>query len=323
MEQGSMPNSQTKSVSIVIISKDEFALADTLDLVANEVAALSTVATDDVEILVVDASAGRLDEIRVAHPLVHWIDFVRPSGVRISIPHQRNRGVREAHGDIIVFTDCGCIPDSGWLAHLLKPILSGEEQMASGQTGATGRLDPHRYGRFKDSEAKYLQECPTINVAFLRRLFFDIGGFDESFEYGSDLDFSWRLVHKGVRIRYVPEALIRHDWGDRRRQNKRSFAYGKARVRLYEKHAFGVGEQSIRKRRLNESDAVAIVYPLYLLGLPIVLKYRSYLLLLLVPIWRNRRERPVDSLVDHFVFAAGVITQTVEILRRTEPSPIL
>lgn len=311
--------SSRAEISVVIISKDEPALSKTLDSVGTEIAELPLETRDSVEILVVDASESRLDEIRLMHPRVRWIDFVRPEGVRISIPHQRNRGVRDAQGDIIVFTDCGCIPDPGWLGYLIAPILSGEENMTCGQTGATGPIDPHRYGRNEHAEQRYLKECPTINIAFRREVFDEVGGFDQTFEYGSDVDFSWRVVHQGFKIRYVPEAVVRHDWGTRKRQVKRSFAYGKARARLYEKHVFGRGDQSIRKRRLDDSDAVPIAYPLFIIGLPVALKYRWYLLLLLIPVWRNRRENPVSSLVDHFVHAAGMLSETSEILRRKFP----
>ena len=88
-------------VSIVVISKDEpVGLADTLgDLRVQSPPAR--------EIIVVDASEGRLDAIRRANPLVRWIDFAGPPGTRITIPHQRNLGVASASCDVIAFADCG------------------------------------------------------------------------------------------------------------------------------------------------------------------------------------------------------------------------
>lgn len=294
-------------VSIVVISKDEPALAATLDLLAGQIADVVPRLVERAEVVVVDGSSGRLEEIRVARPWVRWIDFTRPDGVRVSIPHQRNLGVRESSGDVVVFTDSGCVPGASWLATLLAPILSGEERMSCGKTGATGAIDPHRQGRESLEGRRYLDECPTINLAFDRGVFDEVGGFDESFQYGSDVDFTWRAVHRGIQIRYVPEAVVLHDWGSRRRQFKRSFAYGKARARLYRKHLLGRGEQSIVKRRLTADDAVPVLYPVYLLGLPVALRHRSYLALLAVPLWRNRHDHPVRTLVDHVVLAAGVL----------------
>ena len=74
----------------------------------------------------VDASGGRLDHIRRRHAdQVRWMQFQPPAGVRVSIPHQRNAGVRAARGDIIVFTDAGCQPEPGWLDRLVAPLRAG------------------------------------------------------------------------------------------------------------------------------------------------------------------------------------------------------
>lgn len=295
------------SVSIVVVSKSEAGLPATLERLERQVAAVPPGRLDEAEIVVVDASPSGTEAVEAAHPGVRFVLFRAPAGVRVSIPHQRNRGVEAARGSIVAFTDCGCDPEDGWLEALLGPILDQGERMTAGKTGATGRRDPYGQLRARLAGETYLREAPTINLAFERGVAEEVGGFDESFEYGSDIDFTWRAVSRGIRIRYVPEAVVRHDWGSRRRQLERSFAYGKARARLYRKHVLGHGPQSIRKDRLDEADAVPLLYPLYLLGLPLALRHRSYLLLLLLPLWRSRRDRPVAAVVDHLVLGAGVL----------------
>ena len=80
-------------ISIVIISKDEASLDGTLSDVAKQAGSLA----EPWEIVVVDASSGRLDYIRQRHEAtVRWVPFEQPPGVRVSIPHQRNAGVRAA-----------------------------------------------------------------------------------------------------------------------------------------------------------------------------------------------------------------------------------
>jgi len=138
-------------------------------------------------------------------------------------------------------------------------------------------------------------------------VFDEVGPFDETFEYGSDTDFSWRAVHAGIGIRYVPDALVLHDWGTRKRQLKRSYAYGKARARLLHKHVLSRGEQSAGRQVFSGQEVVTVAYPLFLIGLPIALRFRSYLLLLLLPLWRNRRSGPLQSVVDHLALGAGVL----------------
>jgi cellulose synthase/poly-beta-1,6-N-acetylglucosamine synthase-like glycosyltransferase len=301
------------TASVVVISKDEPSLARTLDDLAAQLTTVVPTVVRDAEVVVVDASSGRLDEIRRGHPSVRWIDFRQPNGFRVTIAHQRNRGVAESRGDVVVFTDCGCVPSGGWLLHLLQPIVDGTERMVCGRTGATGRVDPYHGLAARASVDGYVDECPTCNLAVHRAVFQVVGSFDEAFEYGSDVDFCRRAVDAGIRIRYVPEAIVLHDWGTRRRQIRRSYVYGKARARLLCKRHLPLGGAATRRRLASEDDVVAVAYALFILGLPLALKRGVYLALLLIPLWRNRRRGPLQALVDHLVVGAGVLAGAAQL----------
>ena len=289
-------------MSIVIINKDETAVDDTLSEVVGQAKDFG----EPVEVVVVDASDGRLDSVRLRHEAaVRWIDYAPPPGVQVSIPHQRNAGVRAAHGDIIVFTDAGCRPDEGWLARLLAPVLEGEPVTAGLALATPGRRVLYGQGMSRAMRARYLTECPTVNMAFRREAYDAVGGFDERFAYGSDVDFSWRLVDAGYRIRSVPGALVvRDDFGGWRRQIRRSYMYGKARARLYRKHR-------TRLKRLLRDDPVVVIYPAFLLGLPLTLLFPLYPALLLVPAWRNRSSGGFRVVANHLIYSAGVLAELV------------
>ena len=290
-------------ISVVIVNKDEATLADTLDALGSAQPGLID------EIVVVDASQRRLDHIRQDHPEVVWLDYEQPEGVRVTIPHQRNAGVALATGDVIVFTDSGCIPKEDWLPRLLAPILEDGEDIAGGPAIANGTniySGSHWWG---NSDEKYVDSIATINIAFRREAFDAVGGFDERFGAGEDLDFCWRLVDAGYQLRWVPNAMVEHEWGDARRQLRRSYFYGVGWARLLRKHPRRL------KKALRETP-VALIYPLYLLGLPLTFKYRKYPLLLLIPLWRSRTEdRPFLVLLDHLVQGVGVIAEVTGLYR--------
>lgn len=289
-------------ISVVVISKDEPALDGTLAGLAAQARAVAQAT----EIVVVDASADRLDHIRQRHEAaVRWVRFRPPPGQPVCIPHQRNAGVRAARGEIIVFTDAGCQPEPGWLTRLTEPLHHGE-QVATG-LALTASGHPGLYGRATQlaRASRYLPECPTINLAFRREAFDAVGGFDERFAYGSDVDFSWRLTDAGYRIRSVPEAVVRRsDWGNWRRQLRRSYAYGRARARLYRKHRG-------RIRNILRTDPMVVVYPAFLLGLPLTVIFPLYPALLLIPAWRNRSLGAARVVADHVTFGAGVLRELI------------
>ncbi len=126
-------------ISIVVISKDEPALRETLAELSQQAGG------DDAELFVVDASSGRLDDVRRLFPTVVWIDY-EPGGAPgagVTIPHQRNVGLRAGAGDVVVFTDAGCELAPGWLRSLTAPILDGSEEVTAGPargSGPWGRL---------------------------------------------------------------------------------------------------------------------------------------------------------------------------------------
>ena len=282
-------------VSLVIVNKNERLLADTLralePFVGNRLH----------EVLVVDASNGALDDIRSSNEWAGWINYTQPPGIRTTIPHQRNIGVRHAQGDIIVFTDSGCLPQDEWLKRLLSPILEENEDVTCGPSKAVGKsVYPGRRGP-QGAGLLYVSMATTINMAFRREAFDAVGGFDESFGSAEDLDFTWRLTDVGYRLRWIENAVVTHDWGTPQRQIRRAFFYGKGGCRLLRKHPHRIIE-------LTKQNPVPIAYALFLLGLPLTIKYRRYPLLILWPIWRLRKSEMFWlALLDHIVMGAGFL----------------
>ena len=290
-------------IAVVVVSKDEPALEDTLSDLHVPGAATGA------DIVVVDASSGRLEDIRQRFTDVRWIDFTAPEGMagRVTIPHQRNVGLRATSGaDCVVFVDAGCRLGPDWLRLLSEPILRGTEDVTVGRSVGSGAWS-YLYERDADNIPEYVDEAPTMNLALSRRIIDAIGDFDEHFEYGSDIDYTWRIVNSGTRIRSVREAVVSHDWGDRRRQLRRTYAYGKARARLHRKHATPL-------RDVLKREPATLAYPLFILLLPLALVFPGYLLLLAIPAWRARHSHPAIVILSHLVYSIGLLA---EILRRS------
>ena len=181
----------------------------------------------------------------------------------MTIPEQRNLGVAEAIGDVDRLHRLWVRPRARAGCRACSPRSSTvARQVTCGRTGSRGRsvYDGTPDGVAHSEQAvpppEHVEECPTINMAFRREAFERVGGFDESFQYGSDIDFSWRLTRAGTRIRYVPDAVVVHDWGDSPPPDPtRAVAYGRARAHLYRKHPDRIVAM-LRK------DPIVAAYPL-------------------------------------------------------------
>lgn len=288
------------TISVVIINKNDRGIADTLT-------ALRKVRSPQpFEVVVIDASEGKLDDIAAQFPEVRWIAFASRTGRRFTIPEQRNTGVDEAQGDIVAFTDANCVPNEDWLELLVAPILEEGEEMVAGSTVSRGGSTIYDQDHDHRRGQKYIRECPTINLAFRRETYAKIGGFDERFDYGSDVDFSWRANDLGIKVRYVPEAIIAHDWGTPKEDAKRSYRYGVARARLYKKHPK-------RWRQLFTHDITTVIYPLYILGLPLTIWFWPYPLLILIPFVKNINQKPVKVLKKHLIYGVGVLRELIRL----------
>src|ERR1035437_2191256 len=108
-------------ISIVIAVKDDQRIAHTLKYLEH------VIKPENTEVLVIDASEGRLDTIKKQYPNVIWINYLNKTTKKRTFVEQINLGSRKAKGDIIVYLDADCIPTKNWLTNIIKPIRQENE----------------------------------------------------------------------------------------------------------------------------------------------------------------------------------------------------
>ena len=132
----------------------------------------------------------------------------------------RNRGLANARGRCIVFTDGDCVPRPDWLRRLTLPLADPSVQVVMGRDRPAGRTTAVRllgeYDHCKEtfvlgSRDPAIYYGHTNNLAARRGAFDAIGAFDEG-ERGSDVIFVHRVLARwGVdAVRYQPDAVVDH-----------------------------------------------------------------------------------------------------------------
>ena len=149
-----------------------------------------------------------------------------PMSVKVlRVPHggpaaARNRGVEQAAGEVVAFTDDDCEPEPGWLAALLAALASGTAPGAGGRV--VNALPRNRYAEASQLLVSFLCEyyngpggaCffTSNNLAFSREAFETAGGFDERYQYaaGEDRELCDRFASRHTPLAYAADAVVRH-----------------------------------------------------------------------------------------------------------------
>ena len=215
----------TPRVSVIVVSRNERALADTLKRLHPQCLAI------DAECIVVDSSTGQLHDVAATAPWVRWIDYVPPRPGQRTVSQQRNIGCVAARGDVLVFCDVGGVPDSQWLELITAPLLAGEAQATAGPLRP---LHPGTYPVLNDIATSHpVPIVITANLAFTKTAFALANGFDERYVYGEDTEFGWRLADQGITVVSVHEAGMTMDWGSTRRHLRRRWMDGRGKGRQW------------------------------------------------------------------------------------------
>ena len=285
-------------ISVLIPVKDDPRLDGLLAELRAQRAALS----EEAEIVVVDASAGRLAWIKARHPDVRWLDSAPRSPWAHPIPHQRNEALAAARGDVLVFVDSDCAPSPGWLEAMVRPIRDQGEAMVAGSVRFAG------YATVREPRSRaYVTKAGTQSFALTREVVDRVGVYDESLPGAHDYDLCLRAGAAGFRILFAPDAVVEHPADPLRKSLDHAFRYGRDAVRLYARHPRAI-------RSLGDSHVLyTSFYALYVAGLPLVIR-RPVLAFAIVAPYLVGRPRSVRRQLLNLAHGAGSVVECLNLV---------
>lgn len=140
------------------------------------------------------------------------LDQIAVEPARGGAARQRNLGWRAARGRLIAFTDDDCRPTAEWLERLVAGY-GGAGDVVQGATEPDPReehllhVKPHVRALRVVPPDRYAQTC---NILYERDLLERVGGFDERFVVGEDVDLLLRAQEVGARLVAAPDAVTYH-----------------------------------------------------------------------------------------------------------------
>jgi GT2 family glycosyltransferase len=188
-----------------------------------------------------------------------------------------NRALKEASGDILLFTDDDCLPSEGWLDRTIREFAEDEglgvlggrvEGWGEEQVELTLRSESER--RVVQSAFEFYPEPPIIgaNMAVRRQVFENVGGYDTLMGPGArtgavaeDVDMAYRAFRLGYKVLYSPDAVVFHHHGRSSEQEieRTMRGYHRGRGAFYAKHFFQDREVALMALR-NVAGSVGAIF---------------------------------------------------------------
>jgi cellulose synthase/poly-beta-1,6-N-acetylglucosamine synthase-like glycosyltransferase len=228
---------------------------------------------DRLEVYVIDAfSDDGTQDILQEYQKKH-AGLLRVIEADLNVPQAYNMLLKEVKGEFIGFLDGDAVVDRSWLK-VLVPFLD------SPQVGGGGGIvltlnEENRFAQCVGYELqdrfermpKYCTRFPTDN--FLVRKDILQLKFDEELDTGYDADMCYSIVNSGLKIVYVPDAIVYHYHRDSvQKFFKQQFTYGFNAIRLYIKHfSFITKDTKTRKEMFFQPPIMIIAFLFFLLGL--------------------------------------------------------
>jgi glycosyltransferase involved in cell wall biosynthesis len=170
----------------------------------------------------------------------------------------RNRGWESATGQVICFTDSDCIPAAAWLENLLDGFTGQEVGAVAGSydiantSSWLARWVQQEISERHKRMGSFVRAFGSYNVAIPRYVLQATGGFDPEYRRasGEDNDLSYRIIKKGWRIAFKPQAKVGHYHPERVwKYLLEQYRHGFWRAKLYKDHPDMIRGDDYTRRR--------------------------------------------------------------------------
>jgi GT2 family glycosyltransferase len=170
-----------------------------------------TIAEIDYEVIVTDDSKDDCakDLVHEKYPWALWL-----KGPKKGPESNRNNGATHATGEWLIFLDDDCLPKPNLLEtyHLLISSNPEIKVLEGGIERERGMRSPiERAPGNSKTKGGFLLSC---NFAIEKKLFLELGGFDENFKYPhmEDYDLHQRILSANSKVLFAVEATVVHPY---------------------------------------------------------------------------------------------------------------
>lgn len=173
-----------------------------------------------------------------------------------------NVALKTAEGMLVAFTDSDVIAKEDWLENLVITLGSMDDERVIGITGPNieypdeslfGKAVTAIYNTFLGGgwseqarsifkkEGRFVESAAGCNVIYKKEALETVLPFNESLITAEDTDINFRLLKKGFKLYFTPEAIVYHQ----RPQNHKAFRsksrkYAVGKIQFFREHKNGL-----------------------------------------------------------------------------------
>ncbi|MCE7741623.1 MAG: glycosyltransferase [Candidatus Heimdallarchaeota archaeon] len=173
-----------------------------------------------------------------------------------------NVALEKAEGELIAFTDSDVIAKEDWLEKLVSTLDTIEYENVVCITGPNieypneslfGKAVTAIYNTFLgggwseqarsifNKEGRFVESAAGCNVLYRREALNEVLPFDEDLLTAEDTDINFKLLKRGFKLYFTPEAIVYHQ----RPQNHKSFRskskkYAIGKIQFFKEHKTGL-----------------------------------------------------------------------------------
>ena len=127
--------------------------------------------------------------------------------------------MKEAQGEIILFTDSDCVPSDNWISEMVKPFEDKEVVAVKGAYKTRQKSITARFAQLEFEErfemlkkAESIDMVDTYSAGYRKDIFLLMGGFDPYFPVANneDTELSYRMSKLGYKMVFNPDAIVYH-----------------------------------------------------------------------------------------------------------------
>jgi len=154
----------------------------------------------------------------------------------------RNKGIENASGEIIAFTDGDCVPQTKWLDSGVAALQLKQADLVGGRvkfplnpgSSAAEYYDALCNIRIKDN-VETRGVAFTANLLVHKSVIDNLGGFPHHIQSGGDVYFTSRATSAGHKLVYGGDAIVEHPARNLRALVRKSLRIGRGKMSILDK----------------------------------------------------------------------------------------